>query len=219
MRSRQRRAISRRRGSSSQMRSRPARLWTTRPAPASACRCLVTAWRVTPLPSLSRVIDSGPSTQSRATSASRVGSPSAANTGALSASFAATALRLLRDIALDVLHLLLPPALVHAEGFRATGERDAIEARLDDAEHRAAGLLFELELDERRRLRRVIDVRFDGARMPAETEQALGFDALHVHVHGDVFVARVENAAATRLALGEGALQLDAEPGSELLRA
>ncbi len=47
------------------------------------------AWRVTPVPSLSRVIESGPSADRRPNRLSRVASPSAANTGTASVTFSA----------------------------------------------------------------------------------------------------------------------------------
>src|SRR5665213_2837177 len=72
--------------------------------PPSAVRCLLTAWRVTLAPSLRRAIDSGPSAPRRATRPRRVGSPSAANTGAARAGAGPAVLA--RDMALDVLHLI-----------------------------------------------------------------------------------------------------------------
>src|SRR5262245_62590346 len=93
------------------MRSRPRRACRTRPAPASTCRCLVTAWRVTAEPSLSRVIDSGPPAESRATSPRRVASPRAANTDAAPGAERACALAL--DIPADVLGLDAPSHVVH----------------------------------------------------------------------------------------------------------
>ena len=61
----------------------------TSPASSSACRCFVMAWRETFAPFVSRLIDSGPSAQSRATIRKRVASPNAAKRIAASARFAA----------------------------------------------------------------------------------------------------------------------------------
>src|SRR5712691_12302847 len=96
---------------------------------------------------------SGPPEQSRATSLSRVSSPSAANMGAASAMRVAFVLR--GDIALDVLDLRGPPLIVHAEGFGAAPWRDAVEARLDHRELGATRDLCQPKLDQRRRLVRI----------------------------------------------------------------
>src|SRR5207247_7749175 len=95
---------------------------------------------------VSRAIDCGPPADSRATSARRVRSPSAAKTGAARARPAVAALG--RDMPLDVLHLLRPAPLVHPEGLGAAGHRDAVEAGLDHAELRSAGDLLQAELDQ-----------------------------------------------------------------------
>ena len=68
-------------------------------------------------PSASALIESGPSAQSLETRRRRVGSPSAANSGAASWSFAEALLA--RDIPLDVLQLLRPAVVVHAERLEA----------------------------------------------------------------------------------------------------
>src|SRR5688572_506009 len=164
MLSRHRRAISSRRVSSSQICSRPLFTFLARPAADNALRCLVIACRVTPAPSLRRVIDSGPSAHSRATIWRRVWSPSAANTGALSCSRAAAALRP-RDMALNVLDLFGPAAFVHAERFGAARQRDFVEPGLHYREARTARHVLQRELDERHRLRAVVNLRI--ARMPA----------------------------------------------------
>lgn len=91
----------------SQIRWRPSRLLRTSPACASACRCLVIAWRETFAPSVRRTIGWGPLAHSRATRFNRVSSPSAANTGAASASFGAAEGRD-RDMASKPLSLARP---------------------------------------------------------------------------------------------------------------
>ena len=77
------------------------------------------AWRVSLEPRVSCEIERGSPPESLATNASRVSSPSAANTGAGPLSLMATPLRLLCDMFLDILHLLRPAAVVHAERFGA----------------------------------------------------------------------------------------------------
>src|SRR6266849_9781271 len=131
IRSSERRASASGSTSSCQSCSRPRRRPRARPAPASTCRCFVTAWRVTPTPSLSREIESGPSRPRRATKRNRLWSPRAANTGAVF-SIAAVSARLFRldDITSDVLKLRRPAFRVHAERLGSARERDMAEAGL-----------------------------------------------------------------------------------------
>src|SRR5262249_55086990 len=147
-------------GSSSQIRSRPRHVLRTRPARSRSSRCFVIAWRETRDRSLSRAIDPGPAVDSRTRSRKRVSSPRAAESGAAScACVGSPALAL--DMAANVLDLLGPAVVVHAECLRAAPGRNPIETGLGEREHRAALRLFEAELDERRWLRRVIDLRID----------------------------------------------------------
>src|SRR5215216_2740034 len=106
------------------------------------------AWRVTPVPSVRRVIETGPSADRRPSRLSRVASPSAANTGTASVSFRAVAPRL-RDIPREILDLPRPPLVVHAERLGPAGERDPIEAGLDDRDGGALLRVLEHEFDER----------------------------------------------------------------------
>src|SRR5437660_1559785 len=71
---------------------------------------------------------------------SRVSSPSAAKMGAepVTAARRPAALRRARDMALDVLHLLLPAFGVHAQRRRAVGLGDLVEAGLHPLEQGAA---------------------------------------------------------------------------------
>src|SRR5437660_7972843 len=123
------------------MRSLPRRTSETSPAVASTFRCLVTAWRVTADPAASRVIERGPSELSRATSCSRVSSPSAAKIGAVRETSRRSAL--LSDISRDVLELLHPARVVHTKRFCTPCRRNAIEARLDHPELGASSDLLE----------------------------------------------------------------------------
>src|SRR5207249_9903251 len=115
----------------------------------------------TPVPSLSRVIESGPSTESRLSRLSRVASPSAANSTA--------ALRL-RDIPLQILDLPAPPLGVHAERLGPARQRHPIEPVLDDRARSTALSLFERELDQRHGLGRVVDRGVLRVRVPAIRE-------------------------------------------------
>ena len=115
------------------------------------CRCLVIAWRVTPDPSLRRAIDSGPSPDSRATSLSRVSSPSAANTGAASVTFAAPRYGCVTWRSMFFSCSVQPPSFMrNASARRAAGIRSKPDSTI--GQHRAAVALVERELDERRRL-------------------------------------------------------------------
>src|SRR5262249_56648334 len=97
-------------------------------------RCFVTACRVTSVPAVSRVIESGPSALSRATRRRRVSSPRAAKSGAASASAVARLPALaLAKVLRDVPDLAGPALRVHPVGLRAPSHRDAVEARFDDA--------------------------------------------------------------------------------------
>src|SRR5262245_1909451 len=217
MRSRYARASWRRCASSSHRRWRWClrRLLRTSPAAASACRCLVTAWRVTGLPALSRTMESGPSSHSLATSLRRVSSPSAAKIGAAPASRAALGQR---DMALDVADLFRPAALVHPEGLVPARGRDPVEARLRNGQPGAASLRRrQPELDERRGLRGVVDVEIDRVGVPAEREQALPLHALDQDLHPHVLVSGICDATPHRLPLGKRLVELHAEPGAELL--
>src|SRR5579871_1881796 len=172
------------------MRSRPERSLRTRPARSSARRCLVTACRDTLDPSVSRTIDCGPPSQSRTTICRRVASPSAANSGAASASRIAAALRrrldalppitlppsspapdlarLLFEVFADELRLFLPAALVGRERLGASLERDPVEARLDDAQQGSTRVIAQLEDDAGSGLARVVDSGLHRIRVPAK---------------------------------------------------
>src|SRR3989441_5931901 len=203
----------------SQTRSRPRRAWRTSPTSPSAWRWRVIACRVTPVPSLRRVIESGPPADRRPSRRSRVASPNAANNGTApgGGSGSAAALRLL-DILTELLDLPGPAVVVHAERFGATRERDAIKPGLDDRERGAAVCFLELELDQRRGLGRVVHGGVDGVGGPAIREVALRVDALDQHLQGHMLVARYAEPAPDRLALGKRALEFDAEPGAKLFR-
>src|SRR5947209_9888324 len=195
--------------------SRPRRSPRTRPALESTSRCFLIAWRETADSALRCVIDSGPLAASRTSRRNRVSSPSAAKSGAASLTCAA-AITLASDMALDVLQLLGPSLAVHAERLGATFGRNAIEAGFDYGEQRALRHLFEPELDERRGLLRVVDLRVDRSRVPTEREELLGVHPLDGDGEPQVLVAGVGDIPCHVLADGEVRFQLDPEPGAEL---
>src|SRR6266446_10657410 len=216
-------ASSRRVGSISQTWSRPTRAPRTRPAPASTCRCFVTAWRVTPAPAVRRAIDIGPPVHSRATRPRRVWSPSAAKTGAAPASSAAwgrsppsSSLARRRDILLARLHLKGPALPVHSICLGPARQRDLIEPGLYHGEHGAAGSVRELKDHEGGGLDRIVDAGLHGVRVPAPGEQPLGLHPLDGDVEHHVLVPRVGDRPAHMGARRKGALHLDAEPRAEL---
>src|SRR5690606_2926667 len=100
-----------------------------------------------------RVIESGPSVDSRLISPSRVVSPSAANTGAAWGA----AMARLRDMIRDVPGLAGPARIVHPECLRPPRGRQPVEARLGDRDRGAVRRLFQPELDQGGWLCLVID--------------------------------------------------------------
>src|SRR5579863_2946772 len=162
-------------------------------------------------------MERGSPAASAATSDSRVSSPSAANTAACWRRRAAPPSMPARDMAGDVLQLLGPAAVVHAQRIAVAVWRQLVEAGLDDRETRAAGDLLEVEFHQRRNLLRVIGLRIDGVGMPGEAEQPLALHALHHHLHAQVLVARVGDLSGGRLPGVEGLLHPDAELAAELL--
>src|SRR5579862_9139412 len=110
------------------MLSRPCLLLRTRPALCMTLRCLVMACRVTLEPVANRVMDMGPSSQSRSTRRKRVWSPSAAKMGAAS-------LLSLGKVCLDQRHLYGPALLIARECLGAARERDLVEAGFSESQH------------------------------------------------------------------------------------
>src|SRR5882762_3090006 len=209
-------ALSRRSRFRSHTRSRPRRAWRTSPTRPRAWRWRVTAWRVTPVPSLRRVIESGPPADMRSSSRSRVASPNAANSGTApgGGSCSAAALRLL-DILGELLDLPGPAVVVHAERLGAAGGRNAIKPGLDNRERGAALCVLERELDQRRGLGRVVHGGVDGVGVPAIREVPLRVDALDQQFQRHMLVARYGQPAPDRPALGKHALELYPEPGAK----
>src|SRR5258705_1145785 len=95
----------------------------TTPAFARTRRCFVSACRESRVPAVRREMDCGLPLLSLATTDSRVSSPSAANTDARVFSAPSRLWRLF-DMARDVLDLLAPTAIIHAERFEAALVRD-----------------------------------------------------------------------------------------------
>ena len=97
-------------------------------------QCLVTACRVSREPAVSWAIDADSPELSRATSASRVLSPSAAKSTACEGRPGRLRLGFFRDISLDILHLLRPAAVIPAQGVVAPFDRNVLKPRFGDYE-------------------------------------------------------------------------------------
>src|ERR1700694_6026105 len=150
------------------------------------------------------------------TSDRRVRSPTAAKTAAWCRRFAVLVSLPMRDMALDVLHLLSPAAVIHTERFRTAGGGHFVEARLGEQQHSPGGGLLQPELDQRGCLLRVVHLRIDAVRMPGEAEEPLGLDLLHHGLPADMLVAGDGDLALRGLACYERTLQSHAEPLAEL---
>src|SRR2546430_5355426 len=99
--------------------------------------------------------------ESLATSDSRVSSPKAAKTRAGAFRLTAMALGRLRDMALNILHLLRPAAVISPERFQAPMSGELVEAGLGEHQQSSLRGFLQPEFDEGGRLLRVIEVRFD----------------------------------------------------------
>src|SRR5690606_16534457 len=205
--------------------SRPSRRLRTTPASSSTRRCLLIAWRLRALSRPSSVIERCARSPSLPTSDRRVGAPSAANTTAAAGARRDQRDRALRrrawldraspDMALDVLHLLGPAAVVHAEGLVAAVRGDAVEAGFGHGQQGAVAVWLEAEFDQRRDLAGVVHARLNRVRMPREGEQPFGD---HVPDHGaplDVLMTGVRNVAAGFPAGSERGFEFDPEPFAE----
>jgi len=88
----------------------------------------------------------------------------------------------------DVLDLLAPAAVIHAERFEPALARKLVETRLDDSQQSPCQGALQGELDERRRLVGVILVRIDRIGIPGEREQPLGLHFLDDRLPSDVLI-------------------------------
>src|SRR5467141_2458259 len=146
----------------------------------------------------------------------RVSSPSAANTAAWCRRLAALMSLPMRDMALDVLHLLSPAAVIHTECLRAAVRGHFVEAGLGEQQQSSAGGLLQPELHQRGGLLRIVHLRIDAVRMPGKAEETLGLDLLYHRLPADMLVAADRDLALRQLARHERALHLHAEPLAEL---
>src|SRR5260370_4394441 len=175
-------------------------------------------------------MDIGPPSQRRETSRKRVLSPRAAKTGAEPFG-RAKALELLRmdKVLLDQVHYHAPTLLVRRERLRPARQRDSIEAGLGNGQHDSIRHFLQSKDDERRRLGGIVDAAFDGEGMPPEREQPLGLHLLDSDLERHAFVfllgigdlgidGRRYDHSAHAGSWRERAIELHAEPGSELFR-
>lgn len=141
-----RRASESRFGRNCQMLSLPLRVLSTMPASSKTRRCLVIAWRLSVVPSVSRTIGRGPSCDRREMTFKRVSSPRAAKRGA---GVRAGRLRGMDgEILLDEFSLMLPAAIIGSEGLGAPRGGDFVEPTLGDDEACAFGHGAEFECHE-----------------------------------------------------------------------
>src|SRR5712671_4231243 len=98
----------------------------------------------------------------------RVSSPRAAKTGAVASVLAVMTLCAFRDMVFDVLHLLGPATIIHAEGFEAAVAWDFVETRFREQQQRAGGGLLQSEFDERGCFLRVVFFGIDSIGMPRQ---------------------------------------------------
>ena len=172
-----------------------------------ACRVRRETW-------VSCAMEQGWPEDSLATSARRVASPNAANRRYGGA--ADRRLVCLRDIVLDILHLLRPAAFVHAEGIGAAVGRNLVETGFGEGEKRSGSNGLKAELNQGGRFVGIVDRGVDRIGVPCEREQAF---RLHFLDHGfprHVFVAGMEDVAAGDLPRDEWGLNFDAKPFAEL---
>jgi hypothetical protein len=134
-------------GSNENRLSRPVRVLWTIPACSSTRKCLVIACRVSFVSSVSCEMEHRRPLQSLTIKDNRVGSPSAAKTGAGAWRLFASALRAERDIAFNVLHLLRPAALIHAECLGTSFSGNVLESGLYEPKQRAACGRFQPKFD------------------------------------------------------------------------
>src|SRR5580704_928386 len=126
----------------------------------------------------------------------------------------------LRDMVLDVLHLLGPAAIVSVEGVEAAVCGKFVEARLGEHEQRATGGLLQPELDECGWFLRAVEwvVRFLNrlGMRPCEGEQLLRLHFLDDSLPLEMLIAGISDLAAGDLTRHKGTVQLYAEPLAEL---
>src|SRR5215475_14259836 len=105
-------------------------------------------------------MDRGSPSESFLTSNSLVSSPSAANNGARPL-LVTRRLWLVREIALDIFHLLRPASVVHAERFHAAAAGNFIEAGFNQHEQCSRWNFLQPEFDKRGRLLRIVGLGID----------------------------------------------------------
>src|SRR5207302_10991781 len=113
----------------------------------------------------------------RKTSRNRFSSPSAANNGTAPGAFIDTGvLRGFAKVVPNCSDHHAPARVVSQERLGSACKRDTMKTRFGNGEHDAIGHFLEGENNEGSRFGRVINITFDGVRMPSEVEEPLGFD-------------------------------------------
>src|SRR5208282_3274847 len=117
---------------------------------------------------------------------------------------------------LDVLHLLCPTAVIHAECFEVSAAGYLVEAGLREQKQCPTCGLLQSEFHERGRLLRIIYLGVDAIRMPGKRKEPLGLHFLHDRFPFDMLIARMSNLAARDLTRYKRAVQLYAKPLAKL---
>src|ERR1700690_322880 len=136
------------------------------------------AWRVTSVPAVSRVMDSGPCSHSRTTSPRRVRSPSAPNKGAEAVRARIPLLRGMREVFLDELGLMGPSPFVGGESLSAASQWDAVETRFGDGQQRATLHRLQLKDHQRGRLAGTVHGGIDGEGVPPKGKETHRLQAI-----------------------------------------
>src|ERR1700728_5001526 len=179
---------------------------------SSTRRCLVTAWRVSFVPSVSSAIEYRCPLHNLESSESRVSSPSAAKIAA----FARALLGRFSGIDLNVFHLLRPPTIVPEQRLGAPLGGNLVKARLRYREQSPTRSGLQAELNQRGLLLRIIDFRVDRIGMPGKREERLRLDRPNHDLHPHMLVSGMSNLTRHRLADHERPVHFDQEPFTKL---
>src|SRR6202167_4626445 len=190
----------------------PSRVPCTMRTRSSTRRCLVTAWRVSFVPSVNSAIEYRCPLHNLESSESRVSSPSAAKIAA----FARALLGPLGDIGLNILHLLPPPTVVPEQRLGPPLGGNPVKAGLRYREQSPTRGGLQPELNQRGFFLRVIHFRVDRIGMPGKREERLRLDRLDHDLHPHMLISGMSNLTGHRLAGHKWPFHLDHEPFAEL---
>src|SRR5918993_5538649 len=119
---------------------------------------------------------------------------------------------------LDMLQLLGPSAVVHPECFGSTSRRNLVEPRLDDREPGVGTSGFEVKLDKRGGLARIVQRRVNRIRVPPVSKVLPDVHADDERFELEVFVTGERDVPLHALPLNERTLEMYPKPGAKFLR-